>query len=387
MEHVTPLFFYMKVNSIDRAALLEPEYLHSYCSSKLGNAQRMGNLWVYPCPYGKHTRAKLQVREYQGKGLAKCWACGAGGSVFDVAAAVEGLDVKKDFPAVVRAVADAVGYTLQTDDSGTPKESSRKRKTGFSRPQGAVTPPAPATPAEKPLEYLPPDEQQRVLQCMQRAEDYPEKLREQADLLGIPFEELEFRVHLDSLKYGGIGLDEHGRLMYVYADNGNIFAAKTRNHPGRQPRFILRGSPALPWGMEDAEMAETVIITEGESDSMAIHSSFYAFMEWVSHNAPDRYPRPELVPAVIAKPSAGTFKETWGTKLRGKDVILVVDNDDAGRNGAEKTAVILRAAGVRRIFTWLPPDDCKDARAALDAARPWGLAENILTTKRNAKNG
>lgn len=376
----------MKVNSFDKDTLLEPDYLHSYCSAKLGEPQRMGNLWIYPCPYGSHTRPKLQVREYQGKGLAKCWACGKGGTVYDVAASVEGLDVKKDFAAVVQAVADAVGYVLHDETDKRPHKSIRKRKESFPRPSGVVAPLAPVTPAEKPLEYLPPDAQQRIRQCMQRADDNSEKLREHADQLGIPFEELEVRTHLDSLKYGGIGLDEHGRLIYIYADKGQIFAAKTRNHEGRQPRFILRGSPALPWGMDDSADAETVIITEGESDTMAIHSSFYELMEWVSHNAPDRYPRYELLPAVIAKPSASTFNATCGAKLRGKDVILVVDNDEAGRNGAEKTAAVLRAAGVRRIFTWLPPDGCKDARAALDISRPWTLAENILTKKRKAKN-
>lgn len=387
MEHVAPLIFQMTINPTDKAVLLEPEYLHAYCSAKLGQPQRVGNLLVYPCPYGSHTRPKLQAREYQGRGRAKCWACGEGGTVFDVAAAVEGLDVKKDFPAVVQAVADAVGYVLHDDSSGTPKKSSRKRKACFSRPSGVVAPPTPDTPAEKPLESLPPDAQQRIRQCMRRAEDYPEKLREHADHLGIPFEELEFRTHLDSLKYGGIGLDEYNRLIYIYAAKDNIFAAKTRNHAGHQPRFILQGSPALPWGMDDAEIAESVIITEGESDAMAIHASFYEYLEWVSHNAPDRYPRPELYPAIIAKPSASTFRAEWGERLRGKDVILVIDNDEAGLKGADKTAAALRASGVRRVFTWLPPDGCKDARAALDAARPWTLAENILTTKTKAKNG
>ena len=387
MEHVAPLIFQMTINSTDKAVLLEPEYLHAYCSAKLGKPQRVGNLLVYPCPYGSHTRPKLQAREYRGRGVAKCWACGVGGTVFDVAAAVEGLDVKKDFPAVVQAVADTVGYILHDDLPDTPKKSNRKRKTYLPRPPGIVAPPPPETAAEKPLEYLPPEAQQRIQQCMQRAEDSPEKLREHADLMGIPLEELEFRTHVDSLKYGGIGLDEKGRLIYVYAHNGNIFAAKTRNQAGHEPRFILRGSPSLPWGMDDSADAETVIITEGESDAMAIHSSFYELMEWVSHNAPDRYPRPELFPAVIAKPSASTFNETWGAKLRGKDVILAVDNDDAGRNGAKKTTAVLRAAGVRRIFTWLPPDGFKDARAALDVSRPWTLAENLLTKKTKAQNG
>lgn len=371
----------MKINPIDKEALLHPDYLHSYCAAKLGRPSRMGNMMVYPCPYGSHTRAKLQAREYQGRGFAKCWACDKGGTVFDVAAQVLGLDIKQDFPAVVKEVAETVGYVLHDDASDTPKKRIRSGKTGVLHPLGTVTPPAPDTLVEKPLAYLPPDAQQKILRCMQRAEDYPAKLTEHADLLGIPFEELEFRTHLDSLKYGGIGLDEFGRLIYVYANNGSIFAAKTRNHAGRQSRFILQGSPSEPWGMGDVEGAEAVIITEGESDAMAVHSSFYALFEWVSHNSPDRYPAAALQPAIIAKPSAGTFKSEWARMLVGKDIILVVDADEAGIKGADKTAKILRAAGVRRIFTWLPPDGCKDARAAFNLSAPSNLAESILTNK------
>ena len=62
--------------------------------------------------------------------------------------------------------------------------------------------------------------------------------------------------------------------------------------------------------------------------------------------------------------------------------MLIVDNDDAGRKGAEKTAGILRAAGVRRVFVWLPPDGVKDARAALDAARPWLLADDLMENRK-----
>ena len=67
--------------------------------------------------------------------------------------------------------------------------------------------------------------------------------------------------------------------------------------------------------------------------------------------------------------------------LVGKDIILVVDADEAGIKGADKTAKILRAAGVRRIFTWLPPDGCKDARAAFNPSAPSNLAESIITNK------
>ena len=376
----------MKINPIDRKTLSEPEYMHAYCSRKLGTAKRIGNQIFYPCPYGNHTRPKLQVREYHGSGYAKCWACGKGGTVFDIAASVEGLNINKEFPAVVYAVADAVNYPLLEDFTTSTGKRHRPAQARLVSSSGVAHRRGQKTPTAMPPVASSKEIQDTAVQAMNRAEDYPEKLREHAELLGIPLEELEFRTHFDSLKCGGIGIDKWGRLLYIYSHKGNVFAIKTRNKAGAEPRFIMRGSPALPWGMDDAENAETVIITEGESDALSIHSSFFSLFEYVTHNAPDRYPKSELHPAVIAKPSAGTFKEEWAHQLIGKDVVLVVDNDDAGRMGASKTAVTLRAAGVRRVFLWLPPDGCKDARAALNAARPWELAESILINKQDYKN-
>lgn len=378
----------LNISTADIAALKAPDVLHSYCRAALGAGKQVGRLTFYRCPWGAHTRPKLEVTEREGIGVAMCRACNTGGTVFDVAAGVLELDVKRDFPAVVKAVADAVGYPLRDFTEAPPKKGRRTRKESRSCCPAVVTKAAPVPPVDEPLDYLPQDEEEKAIEAMKRAEDFPEKLREHADRLGIPFEELEFRTHVDSLKYGGIGLDEYGRLLYIYAHRPaadkpmRVFAVKRRSLPGESPRFIMRGSPALPWGMDNAADAELVIITEGESDSMAVNAAFSTFLEWGARNAPDNYPKEELQAAVIAKPSAGIFKESWALKLKGKNVILIVDNDEAGRKGAEKTAGILRAAGVRRVFSWTPPDGIKDARAALDAARPWLLADDIMENRK-----
>ena len=378
----------MSIYSADVAALKAPDVLHTYCRAALGAGKKMGRLTFYPCPWGAHTRPKLEVTERDGVGVAMCRACDTGGTVFNVAAGVLGLDAKRDFPAVAQAVADAVGYVLRDDSAEIHRESHRKRKTGFFRPLGIVVPPVSVTPAEKPLEYLPADEEAAALDAVRRLAGDADAQTRYAALLGLPVDVLQYHTETqEAAPLGLLGLDERGRLLYVYTHfpvagaMPRVFAVKRRSFPGENPRFIMRGSPALPWGMDAVDAAGLILVTEGESDALAVRAAFWSWLDDWARNEPDTYPPSDALPAVIAKPSAGTFWETWTHRLKGKEVILVTDNDDAGRKGADKTAGILRAAGVRRVFLWTPPDGAKDARAALDAARPWLLADDILTSK------
>lgn len=379
----------MNLSPADIASLKAPDVLHAYCRTVLGTGKQVGRLTFYPCPFGVHSRPKLEVTERDCCGLALCRACNQGGTVYDVAAGVLGLDVKRDFPAVVQAVADAVGYVLHVEADKRPHKSIRKHKAGFSRPPGVVTPSAPDTPVEEPLKYLPADEEAAALDAVRRAADNPARMAEHAAALGLPVEVLLFHTDIEeAAPCGLLGLDERGRLLYVYTHRPvagampRVFAVKRRSLPGETPRFIMRGSPALPWGMDAVDTAGLILVTEGESDALAVRAAFWAWLDDWARNEPDTYPPADALPAVIAKPSAGTFRETWAHRLKGKDVILVADNDPAGRTGADKTAAILHAAGVRRVFLWTPPDGVKDARAALDAARPWLLAEDITTNKK-----
>lgn len=374
----------MTFSPADLAALKAPDVLHSYCRAALGAGKKMGRLAFYPCPWGAHTRLKLEVAERDGVGVAMCRACETGGTVFDVAAGVLGLDVKRDFSAVVRGVADAVGYVLREDDSGTPQKAHRKRKVGFSRSLRVVTPPVLKTPAEKLLEYLPPDEEAAALDAVRLAAASPDVMVWWADLLGLPLDVLDYHTGIDAAAHGLLGLDERRRLLYVYTHRPaagepvRVLGVKTRNLSGVEPRFLMRGRKQALWGQDAAASACHVVFTEGESDALAVRAAFWAWMEDWSRNSPGNY-NPAAMPAVVAKPDAGTFCDAWARLMVGKTVTLMADNDDAGRSGAERTAGMLFAAGVRRVFISQPPGGVKDARAALDAARPMLLAEYILT--------
>ena len=379
----------MNLNPADVVALKAPDVLHAYCRAALGAGKQTGRLMFYPCPWGAHSRPKLEVSERDGVGVAMCRACDRGGTVYDVAAGVLGLDARKDFPAVVQAVADAVGYVLRDDAAEMPRKCNRKRKTCFSRPLGAVAVPAPARPVEKPLEYLPPDEEAAALDAVRRAADNPARMKEHAALLGLPLDVVMFHTDIQEAgALGLLGLGKGGRLLYVYTHRPaagepvRVVGVKTRNLPGVEPRFLMRGSKQIPWGWDAVDAAGLVFVTEGESDALAVRAALWAWMDDWAHNEPDSFPAADAWPVVVGKPDAGTFRDTWARLLVGKDVVLIVDNDEAGRKGAEKTAGILRAAGVRRVFVWTPPAGAKDARVALDAARPWLLADDLMENRK-----
>lgn len=376
----------MNICPADIAALRAPDVLQDYCRAALGAGKRIGRLTFYPCPYGSHTRPKLETTEKDGCGVAMCRACNRGGTVYDIAAAVEGIDPRKDFARCVQAVADAVGYTLT--DSGTenaPKKSHRRRKIAFSARRGISAIPTAQKPVEKPPELLQPEEEVAALDAVRRLAARPDLQARFAAMLNLPPWVIQSHTDIQECACRGLlGVDERERLLYVYtgcpSDDApaRVLGVKTRNPQGVNPRFLMRGRKCALWGIDAAEYAGMVIVTEGESDALAVRAAVESeFENWLRTN-PDTYPK-DSPPAVVAKPDAGTFRETWAHALRGKSVVLLADNDEAGQKGAEATAEALKKAGVRLVKKWTPAPGKKDARAALDAARPWLLIDDILT--------
>ena len=373
----------MKYREADIEALKAPDVLHAYCTAALGAGRRFGNVWKYPCPYGAHTRLKLEVGERNGCGVAICRACNAGGNVFNIAAAVRGLDARRDFIACVEEVAEQTGYHLTPEDDTPPTRTTRPHHTPPARPSVPHTPAEPPAPA-----YLPPEDENAALAAVRHAAAHPEQIEAHAAALGLPPDVLHYHADMEAAPLGLLGITPAGLLLYVYtatdeAGRVRVQSTKTRNAPGREPRFIQRGSKAGLWGAGALQAApcRRVIITEGESDCLALRAAVWAWLTNWAHDEPDTLPAVDSFPLVLAKPDAGTFRDSWAAPLRGLDVILAIDADEAGRKGAEATAATLRAAGVRRIFTWQPPAPHKDARAALDPARPWLLAEHLMTHK------
>lgn len=382
----------------DLAALKAADTARAYAERVLGEPKREGAAWYFPCPFHAHARPKLRIDAApDGAGLAVCKADGVQGDVFTLAAAVLGMDARRDFAACVQEVAEKTGYTLRAAAPGDSRKPARRGRGGaWRRPCPArvslAVPQAAAGGADAaPLAYLPADDEAAALEAVRRAAGNVEQMARHADALGLPLSALLVHTDIDDAAgLGLLGMDTAGRLLYVYTrrDDGGrvrVLMVKRRNFPDEvaqgAPRFLCRGSKQSLYGADAARGCGEVFITEGESDALAVRAAVWCFMDDWAHNSPDDFPQ-DGIPAVVAKPDAGTFRAAWADELRGKSVTLIQDADDAGRAGASKTADVLRAAGVRRVFLWTPAGGAKDARAAFDMAHPCDLADDILMNRK-----
>lgn len=370
----------MRYREQDLQALKSPDILHAYAAAVLGQGVRRGRVWVYPCPFGAHTRPHLELAERDGCGVALCRACNMGGTVYHIAAAVLGLDAKKDFIKCAEEIAAKTGAHLAPDDA-----PHARRAVWTPRPPMPCRRPADTPP---PLVYLPADDEAAALDAVRHAAARPDILAEHAAALGLPLSALLCHTDLAAADSGLLGLTPDKRLLYVYTardpETGapRVTMTKRRGMPQDKPRFLARGSKQGLFGADAAAHFSRVIITEGETDALAVRASMAEAFSWWAQNTPDKCPPWHVCPFAVAKPDCGTFRPHWARPLIGKDVILAADNDAAGVDGARATAAILHAQGVRRVFVWLPPDGVKDARAAFDILHPWSLAEMILTDKK-----
>jgi len=75
---------------------------------------------------------------------------------------------------------------------------------------------------------------------------------------------------------------------------------------------------------------DTIYVCEGEWDSYCL--------EWLLK----RNPKSAKSSGVVSLPGADSFKEEWTEKFKQKEVILLFDNDQAGRKGMAKTISLLQ---------------------------------------------
>ena len=372
----------MKYERASVEALRGYSVLREYCRAVLGPCERAGGVEKHPCPFGVHSRAKLEIADKGGQGVALCRACNRGGSVFDIAAAVLGCDVREDFLRCVEEVAEKTGAALVRGENLKARGRQRKRNAAVEAAcsSGCVK------RRETPPACLPPEEEAAAFEAVRRAAASP-SLDGFAVELGLPVDVLRAHADLEHVGLGLLGLSAAGRLVYVYTgrdESGNwrVLMTKERGRPGEEPRFRAHGKKSSLWGACSVGDAARVIITEGESDALALRASVWSWMDLWAHADPATFPDFSTFPVVLAKPDAGTFRAQWANDFCGRDCIIAADNDEAGRLGAQRTAGILRSVGVRRIFLWSPPGAYKDARAAFDLSRPWSLIESVFTEKK-----
>jgi hypothetical protein len=101
---------------------------------------------------------------------------------------------------------------------------------------------------------------------------------------------------------------------------------KYRRWPEKEFHWDCDGS-SLWRGVLLAE-AKHVYLTESETDAIAL---LHTGIEEDEEGA-----------AIIAVSGAGNFQSAWAEQFKGKVVTLCFDNDEAGKDGANKTGLLLK---------------------------------------------
>jgi DNA primase len=94
---------------------------------------------------------------------------------------------------------------------------------------------------------------------------------------------------------------------------GNILFRKHRLFGGTAKYLYEKGATANLFGQEQLDKHFTVVIAEGEADAMALRSLG--------------------IFAVSSTGGAGTFRAEWAEMLKGKEVFICYDRDNAGAHG------------------------------------------------------
>lgn len=294
--------------------------LPDYLAARGVELRKNGTRLVGRCPAHEDTSPSFAVYDTRHERCG-CYPCGFDGDVFAVS---QWLGRASTFPEAVADVAASLGVYLPDSTAGT-----------ATRP--ATAPQRPAKEPEPPF----------VLSDGDRSKLHAARLAFSdafwsggpivdriAESLGLDRETLR----LASWGSSGLGLADPvgGRdswLCYSYPQG-----LKWRNpHPASTPRFRwIVGKALAPWRMEWVKPeTQTVYLTEGESDCMAL---IQAGLET------------DGTAACVASPGT-SFPRAWAPLFAGKRVVICFDRDKPGQAAAATVAEILKGYALE-ILTW-----------------------------------
>ncbi len=271
-----------------------------------------GNRLVGACPMHEDRSPSFAVFGEQ-KELCGCYPCAFTGNVFQFAI-VSGR--ASGFPEAVRHVAAVLGVPLRDADNGSAPAIAHKP-----RPK-AVEPPFKLSAADR----------QKVIAARVAFSDAADagELEPFTAELGIPLEAMRWCARGTS----GLGI-RGGNLCYIYPEG-----LKVRPPAGSKSRFRWDcGKATAPWRAEWIKPeTETVYLTEGESDCMALVA---AGLEEGG------------TAACVASPGT-SFESKWAPLFRGKRVVLIFDTDQPGRAATATVAAMLKG-NAAEVLTWKGP--------------------------------
>lgn len=160
-------------------------------------------------------------------------------------------------------------------------------------------------------------------------------------------------------------------VIPVHSETGEFLFNKYRRSPvsAEAPKYIYdKGSKIVLYGLSKIKDEKTVLITEGEMDSL---------VAWSAN-----------IPAVSGTGGALSFPEDWTSHFADKEVIICFDNDVAGGDGIAKVFDLLPNAkilflpdrpGVKDISDYV--SNGGDLNTLIKTAKGFSGIEEILQDK------
>jgi hypothetical protein len=243
-------------------------------------------------------------------GAWMCWGCGANGGAYDAALA-RGHSPRSAIELMIKH-----GLTERRERWTPPSARGR-------RVRSAAPAPAPRAATE-----------QRVLAT---TEDEFERWHEELFSVGRQgwVERLAAQRlwSTETMRALGLGYDR-GRLAIPIRTASGRLRGVLRYLPGAEPKMLaVRGTQLGLIPHPASERSHSLLLVEGPADMIAAHSRGW--------------------PAV-AVPGDYAWQPEWAELLRGRDVTIAMDSDDAGRAAAERIAHDLRDVCAHRVLELAP---------------------------------
>lgn len=296
--------------------------LRDYAAANL--AKSRGGMWCCPnCGSGtRGTRNSDGALSIARDGQHwKCFSCGEGGDIFDLAGIVRGVSDKRD---QLQVVADWAGITIESE-----AEPRRNYETASPRP-------------------------------LSNAGSYGDGRRSEADYIkhaqaaiGNP-EAVKYLASrgltLDDAKAAGIGYDAQRKRIVLPWPGEDYYHIDRAISDGVNPKYTKPKSEQVgeqPLYNLSAIEQPAYFVVEGVFDAIVVRLCGFEAVALASNTISSRNTA-ELAEAITSRDSAGV-------------AVVMLDNDSAGNDGAVKVCAALGNAGITCVRADVPQDAPKDA--------------------------
>lgn len=341
-----------------RRALSDPLALCAALGISKGH-KRQPNGVIVCCPWHPDRAPSCSVRVAQDGTIACCcMSCGATGDALSLVAAVRGLDVSRDFRAVLEAAAEIAGVRL---DDAAPRAVAPAPRRPAPPPEPEPLYDATFSAIVAPILHLGRLDDSpiaadvtsyldaRGLLAEARADGWaalPRLAETQRAWVRMLVEAVgETAVEASRLRYCGTFVWSDNRLVIPWRDPaGNVQTIQRRtildgSRGGTKYVFPAGRKPRHPFGVERVRAGVPIAIAEGAADVLALRRIY-------RETGVDR--------DVIGIPGVNGWASQWAELCRGRVVYIATDADEPGEKAVGPIAADLYAAGAASVKRAVP---------------------------------